>query len=156
MKMRIDPKQSLDIFRLLYSSGRRNPTVLALIGSEMHFRRTAERLIEYFAWLLFELFSQDLAGRLTLGIAQIRVSSWRTYQNENLSSGIFDLFVLMIDPYHNYDCCERILEKEFKESSTLDRVLRIYNGRPRKYYRLVFHRYYDFFSRERWPSSASK
>jgi hypothetical protein len=119
----------------LRQSGRSNETVLAILAVEAFYRPILRRAVEYAGWLILSLLGSRSAARVTVGIAQARVSHW--HDLGLLESERFSLRGLarVLDPEANYEVCHRYLSRRLILDEPDSRVLtRAYTGGSRPDY----------------------
>ena len=90
-------------------TGDANQRVLAILAVETFYRPAPRRAIEYAGWFVLSLLGSGAAARITVGIAQVRISHWRDLRL--LDSERFSLRGLarVLDPEANYEVCQRYL-----------------------------------------------
>jgi hypothetical protein len=119
----------------LRRSGRSDPTVLAILAVEAFYRPRSRRGVEYGGWLVLSTLGSRSAARITVGIAQARVSHWRDLGL--LDSDRFSIRRLarILDPGTNYEVCRRYLsERGMLDEQDATALTIAYTGGQRRNY----------------------
>jgi hypothetical protein len=119
----------------LRARGCSDPTVLAILTVEGLYRPAVRRLIEYVAWAGLSLLGSSAVERITVGIAQVRISHW--IELGLLDSERFSVrrLALVLDPVANYDACQLYLaERRMLGESDTEELTQAYTGAPRRDY----------------------
>jgi hypothetical protein len=122
-------------FERLRRRGCSDPNVLAILAVEAFYRPRARRAVEYGGWLLLSLVGSRSAARITVGIAQARVSHWRDLGL--LDSVRFSIRGLarVLDLGANYEVCHRYLsERRLPEDPDATALTAVYTGAQRRQY----------------------
>jgi hypothetical protein len=125
----------------LRQNGRSNETVLAVLAVEAFYRPRLSRAVEYGGWFVLSLLGRRSAARITVGIAQARVSHWRDLGL--LDSERFSLRRLtrVLDPDANYEVCHRYLSESGMLGEPDTAVLtKAYTGGARRDYAVRLER----------------
>ena len=93
----------------LRQSGRSNRTVLAILAVEAFYRPGLRRVVEHGGWFILSLLRSRSASRITVGIAQARVSHWRDLGLIDSERFSFHRLARVLDLDANYDVCHRYL-----------------------------------------------
>jgi hypothetical protein len=125
-------KPKLDLLR---RSGRSNQTVLAILAVEAFYRPVPLRALEYLGWLILSLFGNRSAARITVGIAQAKVSHWRDLGLLDSERFSFRGLMQVLDPAANYEVCHRYLsEREMLAEPDTRALTAAYTGGSRRNY----------------------
>jgi hypothetical protein len=119
----------------LQRRGCSDPKVLAILAVEAFYRPRARRAVEYAGWLLLSLAGSRSASRITVGIAQARVSHW--HDLGMLDSERFSIRGLarVLDLGANYEVCHRYLsERGIPEDPDASALTAAYTGAQRRQY----------------------
>lgn len=132
----------------LRRNGRADPEVLAILAVESFYRPRVLRAIEYVAWLVLSMLGSPSAARVTVGIAQARVSHWRDLgllRSERFSLGHL---ASVMDPDANYEVCRRYLsQRGMLGESDATALAAAYAGGPRRNYPGMLRRALVAFAR---------
>jgi hypothetical protein len=112
-----------------------DPNVLAILAVEAFYRPRARRAVEYGGWLLLSLVGSRSVARITVGIAQARVSHW--HDLGLLDSERFSIRGLarVLDLGANYEVCHRYLsERRMLEDPDATALTTAYTGGQRRKY----------------------
>ena len=93
----------------LRQSGRSNQTVLAILAVEAFYRPGLRRAVEHGGWFILSLLRSRSASRITVGIAQARVSHWRDLGLIDSERFSLRRLARVLDLDANYDVCHRYL-----------------------------------------------
>ena len=127
-----------ETFSILVASGRSDSHVLALIGTELFFKDSVQRALEYAAWALLSLLWPDRAERVSIGISQVQVRHWRNAGLISSSGPRLSTIALFLDPKANYDSAAAYLRMNgVTRHSTLREIARTYRGEVRTYHMKV-------------------
>ena len=96
-------------FNRLRESGRSNQTVLAILAVEAFYRPSLRRAVEHGGWFILSLLRSRSASRITVGIAQARVSHWRDLGLIDSERFSLRRLARVLDLDANYDVCHRYL-----------------------------------------------
>ncbi len=119
----------------LRRSGRSNPNVLAIIAVEAFYRPRARRAVEYAGWLVLSLLARGSAERITVGIAQVRLSHWRDLGLLDSERFSIRRLARVLDPSVNYEACRRYLsDRRMLHESDATTLTAAYTGAPRPRY----------------------
>jgi hypothetical protein len=123
----------------LHASGRSDPRVLAILTVEAFYRPLLRRAFEYTGWLVLSLLGSRAASRVTMGIAQARVSQWRhlgLLDSERFSPR---RLARVLDLEANYEVCHRYLARRqmLGESDTLVLTAAYTGGRRHDYAQML-------------------
>lgn len=113
----------------LRSKGRSNERVLGILVVESFYRPKLRRVAEYSAWCVLTLLRRPSAGRVTVGVAQARVSHW--HRLGLIDSERFSPVRLatVLDLDRNYEVCYRYLsERQLLAEPDSRTVTRAYTG----------------------------
>jgi hypothetical protein len=122
-------------------TGDANQRVLAILAVETFYRPALRRAIEYAGWFILSLLGSGAAARITVGIAQVRISHWRDLHL--LDSERFSLRGLarVLDPEANYEVCQRYLSERGMLAEPNTSALTVaYTGGPRSDYAQMLDR----------------
>lgn len=112
-----------------------NRAVASLISTEMYFRGSFHRFMEYGAWVVYWLLWPHKLGGLSVGLAQIQLRHWYRFGFICSLSPTWTHLRIITDPTSNYTACEKyIVEKGYKPDLPVADIARLYTGRARKYY----------------------
>lgn len=112
-----------------------SPTVLSVIATEMYFRGSLHRFLEYCAWLMLWRFDAKRIESLSVGIAQIQLKRWIEMGYISSYSPSYSHFKSVSSVDNNYDACHRYLTQFTSVEPTNSKELsKLYSGRAR-----VFH-----------------
>lgn len=109
--------------------------VASLLSTEMYFRRSLHRLMEYIAWIIYWVTCPDKLSSLSVGLAQIQLRHWRdlgfiTSLNPTLTN-----LKLITHPTTNYIACRKfLLVRGYAKDISLIDLAQLYTGSARKYY----------------------
>lgn len=126
-----------DLVYLVTVLKQRNFSVLplAFIATEMHFRGSAHRTLEYLYWVLLWLVRSKRIELLSVGIAQIQLRYWKRFGFINTYSPSVSNILAISDARINYSACKRYCEVfALDNDSSLTEISLAYTGLPRKYY----------------------
>jgi hypothetical protein len=93
----------------LQRSGRSDPEVLAILAVEAFYRPRPRRAIEYIGWLVLSVLGHRSAARVTVGIAQARLSHWRDLGLLDSERFSIRRLARVLDLGANYEVCRRYL-----------------------------------------------
>lgn len=109
--------------------------VASLLSTEMYFRRSVHRLIEYIAWIIYWLVCPHKLYRLSVGMAQIQLRHWRDLGFIRSMSPTPENLRLITDPTTNYMACRKYLvARGYTPGISSKELARLYTGSARKYY----------------------
>jgi hypothetical protein len=95
----------------LRESGRSDQRILAILAVEAFYRPRARRAIEYGAWLVLSLLRSRSVSRVTVGVAQARVSHWRDLGLLDSERFSVRRLARVHDLDANYEVCRRYLSE---------------------------------------------
>jgi hypothetical protein len=125
-------KPKLDRLR---RSGRSNETVLAILAVEAFYRPSLRRAVEYGGWFVLSLLGRGSAARITVGIAQARLSHWRDLGLLDSERFSIRRLARVLDPDANYEVCRRYLrERRILGEPDTAVLTAAYTGGPRRDY----------------------
>jgi len=132
----INPKLSKNIIFLIHSLRMRNysPYVLAIINTEMFFRSSKHRFVEYLAWIFLWLIQSKRVSTLSIGIAQIQIRHWKDLGFITSYKPTLSNILTILNYKLNYNACQKYIDKFNIDNPSTQKIAKIYNGKPRKYY----------------------
>jgi hypothetical protein len=97
------------VLQRLRASGRSDPNVLAIVAVESFYRPRLLRAVEYVLWALISVVAERPAGRISVGVAQLKLANW--VETGMIDGTRFSLPRLrrVRDPEMNFDACRRFL-----------------------------------------------
>lgn len=114
-------------------------TIVSLLITEMFFRRSFDRFVEYLAWIFIGFICPSKIEKLSIGIAQIQLKHWFSLGYINSLRPSWKSFCTITNPNINYNACKDYLKREgYNSGFSLLEITRLYTGRPRKYYLKIF------------------
>ncbi len=119
---------------LLVASGRRDPTVLAVLTTESFFRRRLERMLEYISWFILDCFNCSRADTISVGISQVQVRHWRKAKIVGDATSRFAMISKFCNPLMCYDACRAALGEELIESRNEKAIALEYTGHTTSYH----------------------
>lgn len=111
-----------------------SPYVLAIINTEMFFRSSKDRTVEYFAWIFLWLIQSKRVSTLSIGVAQIQMRHWKTLGFISSYKPTLSNVLTILNYQINYRACEKYMEKFDINKLSTEEIAKIYNGNMRKYY----------------------
>jgi hypothetical protein len=113
----------------------RDPWILAVLATESYFRRPSSRVLEYIAWVLLHATWPQRALSLTIGLAQVKLSSWVTLGVlANTRPSLANLSTVL-SPSANYAVAERYLQSRIHNGAiSAKSIAACYVGEARAYY----------------------
>jgi len=138
----IDDKLSKNMTFLIHvlKTKKYSPYVLSIINTEMFFRSSKDRTLEYFAWILLWLIQSKRISTLSIGVAQIQMKHWKNLGFISSYKPTLSNVLIILNYKINYRACEKYIETfDINKLSTVE-IANIYNGTPRKYYCSILDR----------------
>lgn len=110
-------------------------SVASLISTEMYFRRSLHRLMEYVGWIIYWLVWPDKLYGLSVGVAQIQLRHWLALGYIRSVSPTLGHLRMITDPIANYKACrEYLLARGYTKDISSNELAHLYTGSARKYY----------------------
>lgn len=112
-----------------------SPAVLSVIATEMYFRGSFHRLIEYCAWVILWFIYPKRLETLSVGVAQIQLYKWVEMGYMNSLSPSYSNFKTVFNIDINYSVCHNLLSNlSFSEVTDPRELSSLYTGQAR-----IFH-----------------
>lgn len=103
---------SNELINLMLKNGRNNSIILGIILTEMLFRNSKKRYVEYVYWIFCSYFYTKRLDKISIGISQIQIRHWRNNKYIVKNKFCIKSLKVILDPIANYDMCELILKKD--------------------------------------------
>ena len=109
--------------------------VASLLSTEMYFRRSLHRLVEYIAWIIYWVICPEKLGSLSVGLAQIQLRHWHDLGFIPSLNPTLKNLKLITHPTTNYIACRKfLLVRGYAKDISLIDLAQLYTGSARKYY----------------------
>jgi hypothetical protein len=109
--------------------------VASLLSTEMYFRRSLHRLMEYIAWIIYWVACPKKLSSLSVGIAQIQLRHWRDLGVISSLNPTPKNLRLITHPTTNYMACRKfLLVRGYAKDISIIDLAHIYTGSARRYY----------------------
>jgi len=131
--------------------------VLAILAVEAFYRPRARRLVEYASWLALSMLGSRSAERITVGIAQVRLSHWRDLGLLDSERFSIDNLARVLDADSNYEACHRYLSgRNLLHESDPATLTTAYTGAARPHYAAMLEQALITFAVEHPRSGCSQ
>ena len=126
--------------------------VASILSTEMYFRRSIHRFMEYIAWIIYWVACPKKLSSLSVGIAQIQLRHWRDLGFISSLNPTPKNVRLITLPSTNYLACRKFLLMRgcTKDISLID-LAHIYTGSARRFYVTVLAK-----AQVMWGNSPNK
>jgi hypothetical protein len=109
--------------------------VASLISTEMYFRGSLHRFMEYIAWIIYWLVRPNKLYGLSVGVAQIQLRHWCNLGFIRSFSPSIGHLRIITDPTANYKACKKyLLARGYSDELSSNELACLYTGSARKYY----------------------
>jgi len=127
----------------LVASGRRDPTVIALLATESFFRPFMHRTFESFYWYIMDFVSPKKSKYISVGISQVQVRHWRAAGIISHKTSKISAFMKFYNPLLNYDACRYVLDTTDGNCEEPEAILHVYTGRTTGYHISIFRHFQE-------------
>lgn len=127
------------LIKKLLHSGRTDLNIIVLILCESHFRKKADRILEYCAMPILFFIARNRFKRLSIGIGQIQLRHW--IEIKRIKSPIsFKSYYSYFSIQDNYDVLKELIQSNIGNEYSDSSLIAFHTGETRKYHFSLFQK----------------